>query len=95
MAIFGWIAAVLGTTLFLVSFVRMVRANRGRRIPLLRNAAINPAGTVTMRSAGAALVVFGSAALASTIGYGSILPLLCVVLVMLLGITIHNQRIPA
>lgn len=93
MIVFGWTAAVVGSVLFIVSLVRMVRANTDMRIPYVRSPAVTPAGTIAMRSAGAGLLVFGAAALTSTLGYWSVLVVFAGPCVALVVIPLHNRRL--
>lgn len=94
MELFGWIAVTVGMVLFIVSFVPMVRANSGTRIPYLRNPEVNPSGTIAMRSISVGLLVIGAAALAPTLGYW-VAPMVFALplIVMPATIAVHNRRL--
>ena len=68
MDVFGWIAAVVGAVLFFASLIRTIRANPDTRIPFNRNPPVIPAGSITMRSIGAGLLVFGGVTLINALG---------------------------
>ena len=91
---FGWVAVTVGMVLFIVSFVRMVRANSGTRIPYFRNPEGNPSGTIAMRSIGVGVLVIGAAALAPTLGYWAALIVFALpLIVMPATIAAHNRRL--
>jgi len=94
MELFGWIAVTVGMALFTVSFVRMIRANPGRRIPYFRNPEINPSATIAMRSIGVGVLVIGAAVLAPTLGYWAALSAFALpLIVMPATIAVHNRRL--
>lgn len=93
MDVFGWIAAAVGTVLFIVSLIRTIRANPDTRIPFYRNPLIIPAGSIVMRSIGAGLLVFGAVSLTGALGTWSVVVVVGVLLATLIVITVHNRRL--
>ncbi len=91
---FGWIAVTVGMALFIMSFVRMVRANLGTRIPYFRSPEVNPSATIAMRSIGVGVLVIGVAALTPTLGYWAALIVFALpLIVMPATIAVHNRRL--
>ncbi|WP_460802717.1 hypothetical protein [Microbacterium sp. GXF6406] len=91
---FGWIAVTVGMALFIMSFVRMVRANLGTRIPYFRSPEVNPSATIAMRSIGVGVLVIGVAALTPTLGYWAALIVFAPpLIVMPATIAVHNRRL--
>ncbi len=94
MELFGWIAVTVGMALFIMPFVRMVRANPGTRIPYFRSPEVNPSATIAMRSIGVGVLVIGAAALALALGYWAALIVFALpLIVMPAAIAVHNRRL--
>lgn len=94
MEVWGWMAAAVGTALFVASLILTVRANRGARIPFFRNPSKIPRGSITMRSIGAGLLVFGAVGLSSVYGYWSVLIAFAAVMAAMVVIPFHNFSVP-
>lgn len=95
MAVFGWVLAAVGLTLFLSALRVTFRANPGTRIPFYRNPETVPAGATTLRVVGGALLIFGAVALSATIGAWAVAVALVGPVIALVAITIHNRRVVA
>ncbi|SCY30844.1 hypothetical protein SAMN05216488_1313 [Microbacterium sp. LKL04] len=88
----AWIGILLGGVLLVWSLWATLRANAGRRIPMLTNADVVPPGSIVARVVGIAVFVFSSLSLAGRSGVWPAVILFAGALVGLLALASHNRR---
>lgn len=93
MIVFGWAATIVGAVLFLAALGMTLHANSSVRVPFYRNAEVVPSASITMRSVGAGLLVFGAAALSLATSYWTLVVAVAVLAIVLIAIIIHNRKV--
>ncbi len=88
----AWVGIFVGGVLLAWSLCATLRANAGRRIPILRNADVVPPGSVVTRVVGIVVFVFSALSLAGRSGVWPAVILFAGALVGLLAIAWHNRR---
>jgi len=88
----AWAGVLVGGLLLLWSLWATLRANAGRRIPLMRNADVVPPGSIVTRVVGVVVYVFSTLSLAGRSGLWPAVIILAGALVGLVAILVHNRR---
>lgn len=87
----AWAGLLVGGVLLLWSLWSTLRANAGRRIPMLRNADVVPPGSIVTRVVGIAVFVFSALSLAGRSGVWPAVMLLVGALGGAVAIAWHNR----